>query len=241
VIASDQRKSLISLEQAGLTYRRRTGFLRTSRFEALTEVSLELREGESLGIVGRNGSGKSTLMKILAGILQPSRGRLINHGCSVALLTLQLGFDPNLSGRQNILMSGMLLGFRLKYVRSFMEPIIDFSGLGAAIDNPLHTYSTGMKARLGFSVAFHLDPDVLLVDEVFGVGDANFKQKSQKVMEEKVQSDKTIVMVSHSLPLLQRLCDRILWIESGKAYRSGDPDEVLPAYREHLQRANGGS
>lgn len=238
---ADQRKKLISLEQAGLVYRRRTGFLRTSRFEALSEVSLELREGESLGIVGRNGSGKSTLMKILAGILQPSRGRVINHGCSVALLTLQLGFDPNLSGRQNILMSGMLLGFRLGHVKSFMSPIIDFSGLGLAIDNPLHTYSTGMKARLGFSVAFHLDPDVLLVDEVYGVGDANFKQKSQRVMEEKVKSDKTIVMVSHSLPLLERLCDRILWIERGETFMSGDPNEVLPAYREHLQCANGGS
>lgn len=234
-----QRRKLISLDRAGLVYRRRTGFLRTSRFEALTDVSLELHEGESLGIVGRNGSGKSTLMKILAGILRPSRGCVVNHGCSVALLTLQLGFDPNLSGRQNILMSGMLLGFRLNYVKSFMDLIIDFSGLGPAIDNPLHTYSTGMKARLGFSVAFHLDPDVLLVDEVFGVGDANFKQKSQKVMEEKVKSDKTIVMVSHSLPLLHRLCDRILWIERGETHRSGDPDDILPAYREHLQRSNG--
>jgi len=238
---AENRRRLISLDGAGLTYRRRTGFLRTSRFEALSDVSLELHEGESLGIVGRNGSGKSTLMKILAGILKPSRGRAVNHGCKVALLTLQLGFDANLSGRQNILISGMLLGFRLAYVQSFMDRIIDFSGLDAAIENPLHTYSTGMKARLGFSVAFHLDPDVLLVDEVLGVGDANFKQKSKKVMEEKLKSDKTIVMVSHSLPLLERLCDRILWIERGETFMSGDPDEVLPAYREHLQRINGGS
>jgi len=211
------------------------------RFQALSNVSLELREGESLGIVGRNGSGKSTLMKILGGILKPTHGSVINHGCSVALLTLQLGFDPGLSGRQNLLMSGMLLGFRLKYVESFMDKIIEFSGLGKAIDSPLHTYSTGMKARLGFSVAFHLDPDILLVDEVFGVGDADFKQKSQRVMEEKVKSDKTIVMVSHSLPLLSRLCDRILWVEDGQSYRAGPPDEVLPEYQEHLQQSASGS
>ena len=231
-------KRVLAVENVGLVYRRRTGFMRLNRFPALADVSLVLKQGESLGIIGRNGSGKSTLMKILAGIIRPNQGRVINYGYSVALLTLQLGFDLNLTGRQNLVMNGMLLGFRRKHVESIMDAIIDFSGLEAAIDNPLHTYSNGMRARLGFSVAFRLDSDILLIDEVFGVGDANFRKKSESEMEAKIRSDKTIVLVSHSLPMVQRLCDRVLWIEDGRSYRIGSPDEILPAYQECLERPN---
>ncbi len=230
---------VLSVRSVGVTYRRRTGLLRHDRFEALRNVSFDLHQGESLGVIGGNGAGKSTLLKLLSGIIQPDKGEIVNRGHSAALLSLQLGFDPNLSGRDNAIVSGLLLGFRRKQVEQKLDEIIVFSELGEFIDNPLHTYSSGMRARLGFSVAFHIEPDILLVDEVLGVGDADFQRKSRAVMESKVASDKTIVLVSHSGYTIKKLCNRAVWIEHGETQLEGDPAEVVGAYEAYLESRKG--
>ena len=229
---------VISLRSAGVTYVRRTGFLKRNRFEALRDVSFDLRRGESLGVIGSNGAGKSTLLRVLSGIIRPDKGRIVSRGYSVALLSLQLGFDPNLSGRDNAIVNGLLLGFRRKQVEQKLDEIIAFAELDAFIDYPLHTYSSGMRARLGFSVAFHMDPDILLVDEVLGVGDAEFQQKSRAVMERKIASDKTIVLVSHSTATIRKLCSRAVWIEHGESRMEGEMSEVVSAYERFVQQKN---
>lgn len=228
-------KSLaLSLQNVGTFYWRQAGYLRKERFWALKDITFDLYHGESLGVIGRNGAGKSTLLQVLAGILRPDRGKLINHGTRAALLSLQIGFVPYLTGRQNALLSGMLLGLTKQEVIKRMADIQAFSELGDFFDQPISTYSSGMSARLGFSVAFQLDPDVLLIDEVLGVGDADFRRKSSAVMHEKIRSNKTIVLVSHSAETIQRLCDRAVWIEEGQTRAYGTTSEVLSTYEEYL-------
>lgn len=224
----------LSLRNVGAFYWRQAGYLRKERFWALKDVSFELYHGESLGVIGRNGAGKSTLLQVLAGILRPDRGTMINHGVQTALLSLQIGFVPYLTGRQNALLSGMLIGLQRKEVIEKMADIKKFSELEDFFDQPISTYSSGMKARLGFSVAFQLNPDVLLIDEVLGVGDADFQRKSSAIMHEKIRSDKTIVLVSHSAETIRRLCDRAVWIEEGVSCAYGDTSEVLTSYEQQL-------
>ncbi len=224
----------LSMNNVGAFYWRQAGYLRKERFWALKDVSFELHHGESLGVIGRNGAGKSTLLQILAGILRPDRGKLINHGVQVALLSLQIGFVPYLTGRQNALLSGILIGLHRKKMIEKMAEIKNFSELGDFFDQPISTYSSGMKTRLGFSVAFQLDPDVLLIDEVLGVGDSDFQRKSSAVMHEKIRSDKTIVLVSHSVETIRRLCDRAVWIEDGVSRAYGDTANVLNTYEKQL-------
>lgn len=225
----------LSLKNVGVTYYRRTGFLQRDRFEALRDVSFDLYEGEALGVIGGNGAGKSTLLRVLSGIIQPDRGKLVNFGYSVAMLSLQLGFDPNLSGRDNAIMNGLLLGFRWRQIRKKLDEIIEFSELGDFIDFPLHTYSAGMRARLGFAVVFHLEPDILLIDEILAVGDASFQRKSRAEMEKKFASGKTVVLVSHNLNEIRRLCKRAVWIDHGKTKMKGDTSEVLAAYEAFIK------
>lgn len=225
---------LIDVRGAGVCFTQRAGFLRVSRFWALQDVSFEVRPGETLGIVGRNGSGKSTLMKLLAGIVDPNRGVVINHGARVVLLSLQVGFLPYLSGRQNAILSGLLLGLRKHEIEAGMPEIKDFSGLEDFFDKPIHTYSSGMRARLGFSVALKVDPDVLLVDEVLSVGDAEFQEKSLSAMREKMRSGKTVILVSHSSTVLRQVCDRAVWIDDGVTRAEGDTESVLSAYEAVL-------
>ncbi|MCC6135389.1 MAG: ABC transporter ATP-binding protein [Gammaproteobacteria bacterium] len=228
-------KSLaLSLRNVGAFYWRQAGYLRKERFWALNDISFDLHHGESLGVIGRNGAGKSTLLQVLAGILRPDRGELVNHGVQTALLSLQIGFVPYLSGRQNALLSGMLIGLNRREVIEKMGDIKAFSELGDFFDQPINTYSSGMKARLGFSVAFQLDPDVLLIDEVLGVGDSDFRRKSSAVMRDKIRSDKTIVLVSHSAETIRQLCDRAVWIEDGITRAYGDTSDVLSFYEEQL-------
>ncbi|HRW64193.1 MAG TPA: ABC transporter ATP-binding protein [Candidatus Competibacter sp.] len=222
----------LSLNNVGTFYWRQAGYLRKERFWALKNVSFDLHHGESLGVIGRNGAGKSTLLQVLAGILRPDRGKMINHGVQAALLSLQIGFVPYLTGRQNALLSGMLIGLHRKNVIERMEDIQNFSELGEFFDQPISTYSSGMKARLGFSVAFQLDPDVLLIDEVLGVGDSDFQRKSSAIMHEKIRSDKTIVLVSHSVETIRKLCDRAVWIEDGISHAYGDTFDVLSVYEK---------
>lgn len=223
---------ILRLQDVGVCYPRRAGFLKRERFWALRSVSFDLYHGESLGIIGRNGSGKSTLLKLLAGILIPDRGSLEREALRAALLTLRVGFLPYLTGRQNAVLSGMLMGIRRREIERNMDEIIAFAELRAVIDQPLRTYSSGMKARLGFAVAFQSDPDVLLVDEVLGVGDADFKRKSAALMRRKIQSNKTVVIVSHTAAVIHELCDRVVWIENGETKQVGRADEVLAVYGE---------
>ncbi len=229
---------MLSLDHVGLYYSRRQGFFKRSRFWALQDVSFDLHAGETLGVIGRNGVGKSTLLKVLAGIISPNTGKVIVHrpGLRISLISLGAGFVPFLSGRENAILSGMLLGATKSEILSQMDGIVAFSELDDFFDEPVNTYSTGMRARLGFSIAFHLNPDVILLDEVLGVGDESFRKKSTDAMKKRIKSENTVVLVSHSMPLLKELCDRIVWIEAGRTQVQGNVLEVLDAYLEHVAK-----
>jgi len=226
------KELLIELESVGVYYLRKGMFFqrRSDKFWALKDVSLKLHRGESLGVIGRNGAGKSTLLAVMAGILRPDRGEMRAKDVTASMLSLQVGFIPYLSGRENIMMSGLLLGSSRARMREVMGDIIEFAELGDFIDQPIYTYSSGMKARLGFSVAIHSDPDVILIDEMLGVGDQDFRQKSQKAMQDLIKSEKTVVVVSHSPETIRDLCDRVVLIDNGASVMRGDPDKVLEHY-----------
>lgn len=225
---------LIVLQNVGVAFKRGKSLREGSAFEALKDVSFSINSGDSLGIIGRNGAGKTTLLRLLAGIYKPDRGMIIKQDIRTALLALQIGFDGELSGRVNAILSGMLLGFVKNEVESKLDRIIEFAELGSFIDQPVKTYSAGMRARLGFSVALELNPDVLLIDEVLGVGDAEFRKKSIAVMHEKLLSDQTIVLVSHDANTVKRLCNRAVWIEDGVTKMDGNSAEVVDAYEKYL-------
>jgi lipopolysaccharide transport system ATP-binding protein len=231
-----EKQLVLSLLNAGSYYKRKRGVF-GEPFWAFKDVSFNLYQGDTLGIIGRNGVGKSTLLRLMAGITKPNKGTFVNYGYQVSLLSLQLGFIYYLTGRENALLSGMFMGLRKKEVKAKMDAIIEFSELGDFIDQPIATYSSGMVARLGFSVAFQVDPDILLIDEVLGVGDAEFSQKSAQVMQEKIRSNKTIVFVSHNAALIQQLCNRVVWIEEGVSRAEGDPESVLKEYLQFLHLA----
>ena len=216
----------------GLYYSRRQRFLKRSRYWAFRDVSFDLKKGETLGIIGKNGVGKSTLLRVLAGIIAPDTGKMVVHrpDLRISLISLGAGFVPFLSGRENAILSGMLLGATKKEIDSRISDIIAFSELNGFFDEPVNTYSTGMRARLGFSVAYHVDPDVMLLDEVLGVGDEAFRKKSTAAMKKRIKSEKTVVLVSHSAPLIREVCDRLVWIENGKTRAQGQVKEVLEAY-----------
>jgi lipopolysaccharide transport system ATP-binding protein len=227
---------IISLKNVGVSYRRRAGVLRWNKYWALNDITFDLYKGETLGIVGRNGAGKSTLLQVLAGIISPDKGVITRNGCRVSLLSLQVGFLPHITGRENAILSGMLLGINKSDIEKAMPKIIEFSGLGEFIDQPVNSYSTGMRARLGFSVANQMDPDVILVDEVLGVGDAEFKKQSTRAMKEKISSNKTVVIVSHDEKTLKDLCDRVLWINRKGMCVEGDIDDVLISYKQSFKK-----
>ncbi len=222
---------LISLQNVSVSYPVRAGFLKWSKYTPLEDITFDLHRGETVGIIGRNGAGKSTLLRMIAGIIEPDGGRIVNHGVRVSLLSLGAGFVPHLTGRENAMLSGMLLGLHRSEIVQKMDSIIEFSGLDGFIDQSLRTYSSGMKARLGFSVAIQVDPDVLLVDEVLGVGDEDFRKKSTAEMTRLINSNKSVVLVSHHLPTLKELCDSIVWIENGLVQMQGETEEVLKAYQ----------
>ena len=204
------------------------------RFTALDNISFDVYKGECFGVIGRNGAGKSTLLCLIAGVLKPDKGEVIVKGRVSPLLELGAGFHPELTGRENIILNGVLLGMTKKEVLQKMNEIIEFSELGDFIDQPLRTYSSGMVARLGFSVVAHLDPDILLVDEILAVGDLNFQRKCMKKIESFRKNSVTIVIVSHSTEQIKRLCDRVLWIENHKVRAIGNPEEICRMYEESL-------
>jgi len=228
---------VLELRGVGVCYRRRRGLLtrRAEGFWAIKDLSLELRRGETLGVIGRNGAGKSTLLRLLAGITRPDIGEYVSYGYQATLLSLQVGFVQHLSGRENVMLSGLLLGLRRREIEARMADIVEFAELEEFIDQPIHTYSSGMRARLGFSTAFYVDPDILLIDEVLGVGDAAFVKKSKEVMRQKISSDTTVVLVSHSASAIRSLCDRAVWIDAGRVRAKGETDEVLTAYEDWIK------
>lgn len=233
-----ERQMILEAHNVGLSYRQRTGVLKFQNFWALEDVSFTLNSGETLGIIGANGAGKSTLLRMIAGITEPDRGQLWRKpGMTASLLALSVGFKPELSGRENVIIGGLLLGMSLKRVRALIDEIHKFSELGNFFERPVGTYSTGMRARLGFAVAIHADPDILLIDEVLGVGDESFKLKSQNAMRQKIRDKKTVVLVSHSLEAIQSLCDRVVWIHEGRSIACGPADEVIRVYLESIRIA----
>jgi lipopolysaccharide transport system ATP-binding protein len=226
---------VMELEHVGVSYPRGRSLLPSRRtpFWALKDISMRVFAGETVGIIGRNGAGKSTLLRLMAGIIKPDKGRFRNLARSSSLLSLQLGFSPHLTGRENIRLGGLLQGLSRDHIEQRIDAIIEFAELEEFIDEPIGSYSSGMRARLGFSTAIHIDPDVLLIDETLGVGDAAFQKKSKAAMKELIRSDKTVVLVTHSTGTIRALCDRAVWIVKGRVRRHGDVSEILDAYLEN--------
>ena len=204
-------------------------------YEALKGISFEVKKGEIMGIVGKNGSGKSTLLRAIAGIFSADSGSIELETDSVSLLSIGVGFQKKLSGRENIILSGMLLGFSEQEVRDKMDEIIKFANLGRFIDMPVKTYSSGMYSKLAFSITAVLETDIMLIDEVLSVGDAKFKKKSYKKMQELIMDEnRTVVIVSHSTETLEKLCTSLLWLHEGEIKMQGDTKTVLDAYNEFM-------
>jgi len=199
-------------------------------FWPLRGISFEIRRGETIGLIGQNGSGKSTLLRLIAGACFPSEGRLAVRGRIAPLLALGAGFQPDMSGRECVEVNGIALGLSPQEIRDRMDAIIAFAELGDFLETPVRYYSSGMQARLGFAVAVHTDPDLLLVDEVLAVGDQHFQAKCIAKIE-RIQADgTTIFLVSHDLDTIRRLCDRVLWLRDGHIAMDGAPESVIPEY-----------
>jgi lipopolysaccharide transport system ATP-binding protein len=226
---------VLELKGVSVRYRSRRSFFRHDYFTALKDVSLKIFRNETLGVIGINGCGKSTLLRVLANIYGVDKGELVWNCDQVLLLSLALGFDEELSGRDNAIISGMLLGARKREILENLDQIIEFSELHDFIDKPIKTYSSGMRARLGFSVALCVHPDVLLIDEVLGVGDGAFQKKAENAIVNKIISQDSVVLVSHNLEQLEKLSDRVLWLEHGKVQMTGSPGEVIREYRQFLR------
>jgi lipopolysaccharide transport system ATP-binding protein len=203
-----------------------------NHFFALDDISLAIRKGEAVGIIGANGSGKSTLLGLIAGVIGPQAGTVEVQGRVAPLLELGAGFHYELTGYENIVLNGVLMGLTRREVAARMEAIVAFSGLESSLNEPLRTYSSGMVARLGFSVAVHLEPDILLIDEILAVGDTHFQARCYERLEEFRRQGTTFVIVSHSLAEVRFLCDRVVWLAGGKIMMQGKPDEVIAAYEK---------
>jgi lipopolysaccharide transport system ATP-binding protein len=199
-------------------------------FWALSEVSFELEHGDALGIIGRNGAGKTTLLKILSRITEPTAGRAVLDGQVGSLLEVGTGFHPELTGRENVLLNGSVLGMRHADIRRKFDEIVSFAGVERFIDTPVKRFSTGMRARLAFAVAAHLEPDILVVDEVLAVGDAEFQKKCMGKMGDAARGGRTVLFVSHNMAAVESLCNRVIWLEGGRCAADGPPSEVISRY-----------
>lgn len=206
--------------------------LEYKKFYALKNISFEVKKGEHLAILGFNGAGKSTLLKTIVGVYKPSEGKVEKQGVIAPLLELGAGFDPNYTGKENIFLYGAILGYSREYLQSKYDEIVAFSELGHFIDVPLKNYSSGMKARLGFSIATAVDPDVLILDEVLSVGDAKFRTKSLKKVQSMFESGVTVLFVSHSIEQVRAICDKAILLNKGEIIASGDAEEVSAIYEE---------
>ena len=207
-------------------------------FKALKGVSFEIEEGKILGIIGKNGSGKSTMLRAIAGIFSPDRGKIDLHGNSVSLLSIGVGFNKKLTGKENIYLSGMLLGFSEEQVREKEKEIIEFADIGDFINRPVKTYSSGMYSKLAFAITAILETDIMLIDEVLSVGDVKFKEKSYNKMKELISdAHRTVIIVSHSLGTIAELCNEVLWLHDGEVKMIGKPNDVIPAYQKFMEEA----
>lgn len=206
------------------------GKLDYQEFTALEDVSFTVKQGETLGLVGRNGAGKSTMLKVISGILKPTEGSVVTHGNVVPMLELGSGFDFDLTGRENIFLNGAILGYSEEFLKEKYEEIVAFSELGEFINTPIRNYSSGMLARLAFSVATMVHPDILIVDEILSVGDAQFQEKSKARMLELMGGGTTVLFVSHNIEQIREMCNRVIWLEHGQMKMLGKADEVCDAY-----------
>ena len=220
------------LEGVTVVFSDSTFFSREEEVSALNDVSLRVGRGDKVGVIGANGAGKSTLVRVMSGVLKPNTGTVDDEGMSSALLSLNAGFDGELSGTRNVVMHGMLMGLTRKEAAARIGAVAEMSGLGEAMDRRVSTYSTGMRARLCFSTAINLEPDILLVDEAIVVGDHEFRAKSERIMRERFTEDRAIVLVSHSLANVEHLCERAIWLDQGEIQAQGDTRDVVRAYRE---------
>ena len=206
------------------------GKLQYNEFTALDHVSFSVKQGETLGLIGRNGAGKSTMLKVISGILKPTEGTVRTEGNIVPMLELGSGFDFDLTGRENIFLNGAILGYSEAFLKAQYEEILAFSELGQFIDVPIRNYSSGMLARLAFSVAAMVQPEILIVDEILSVGDAEFQEKSRARMMELMGGGTTVLFVSHNLEQIREMCDKVIWLEQGRVKMAGPTDEVCDAY-----------
>ena len=226
----DSLRDLIPALTKGLFSRNHQGELDEREFWALRDVSFQVRRGEAFGIIGINGAGKSTALKLLSRIMRPNRGRIIAHGRVSALIEVGAGFHPDLTGRENVYLNGSILGMKRREISRRFDEIVEFAGIGDFIDTPVKRYSSGMYARLGFAVAAHVDPDVLLVDEVLSVGDMQFQEKCFARMRRVVANGTTVIFVSHNLQAVQMLCSRTMFLKRGSAACTGPTSQVINEY-----------
>ena len=210
------------------------GRLHFKPFLALKDVSFTVDKGEIFGIVGLNGSGKSTALKIVSGIMKPTTGTASLYGTLSPLIELGAGFDSDLTGRENIFLNGSVLGYSKQSMESVFDEIVEFSELGEFIDTQIKNYSSGMQARLGFSIATVVKPEILIIDEVLGVGDFRFQEKCEKRIRELILGDTTVIVVSHTIAQIERLCSRVMWLDHGEVVMIGEANEVCAAYKEHV-------
>lgn len=245
--ASTKKRVAITVKDLHITYR---GLKKTSiraswknfgskieLFHALKGVSFEVEEGKILGIVGTNGAGKSTMLRAIAGIFSPDKGTIDLHGNTISLLSIGVGFNKKLTGKENIYLSGMLLGFSEEEIKAKEKEIIEFADIGDFIYKPVKTYSSGMYSKLAFAITAILETNIMLIDEVLSVGDAKFKEKSYNKMKDLISDEKrTVIIVSHNLDTIHELCNEVLWLEAGEIMMIGTPDEVLPKYKEFMMK-----
>ena len=208
------------------------GKLRFNEFLALDHVSFALEKGKTLGLIGKNGAGKSTTLKLISGILKPTEGTIRTYGNIVPMLELGAGFDLELTGKENIYLNGAILGYSKEYLESKYDEIVSFAEIQDFIDMPIRNYSSGMMARLAFSIASVVQPEILIVDEILAVGDVAFQEKSFNRMKELMSGGATVLFVSHDLEKIEEMCDKVIWLERGKVIMFGDTDEVCSAYRK---------
>lgn len=206
------------------------GKLEYQEFTALEHISFRVKKGETLGLIGQNGAGKSTMLKVIAGILKPTKGEMIRRGNVAPMLELGSGFDFDLTGKENIFLNGAILGYSEQFLREKYDEIVAFSELGKFIEVPIRNYSSGMLARLAFSVATVVNPEILIVDEILAVGDASFQEKSYRRMIELMSGGTTVLFVSHNLAQIREMCDRVLWLEHGRVKMLGEAKSVCDAY-----------
>jgi len=206
------------------------GKLKFNEFNALDDVSFEILKGETLGLIGTNGAGKSTTLKVISGILKPTKGSVITRGNVVPMLELGAGFDLELTGKENIYLNGAILGYSKEYLESKYDEIVAFAEIGDFIDMPIRNYSSGMMARLAFSIASFIEPEILIVDEILSVGDFAFQKKSRNRMKELMSGGATVLFVSHDIDQIKEMCDKVLWLDHGTVRKFGNTEEVCDEY-----------